>query len=255
MQIPLDGCALSGLRSQPLTRRHFISCLAVAAMRLSLYGQHLLLPLNPNSVRFAVIGDMGTGELPQYEVGGMMNKSREVFHFDFVLMLGDNVYGGRSVRDYREKFELPYKELRNAGVQFYGSLGNHDSPIERFYSPFNMNGQNYYTYRKGNAQFFVLDTTYLKTEQLSWLEKELRNSDTDWKICYFHHALYSSGTFHGPSTELRRSLEPLFVKYGVQVVFAGHEHVYERTKPQKGITYFTEGASGQLRKGDLRKTP
>ena len=49
-------------------------------------------------------------------------------------------------------------------------------------------------------------------------------------------------------------LEPLFVKYGVQVVFAGHEHVYERVKPQKGTYYFTEGASGQLRKGNLRKS-
>ena len=49
-------------------------------------------------------------------------------------------------------------------------------------------------------------------------------------------------------------LEPLFLKYGVQVVFAGHEHVYERVKPQKGIYYFTEGASGELRAGNLKKT-
>ena len=133
-------------------------------------------------------------------------------------------------------------------------MGNHDSTTERFYKPFNMNGQQYYTYKKGNVQFFVLDSNYMKPEQLSWLQKELQNSGTDWKICYFHHPLYSSGSFHGPSTELRLSLEPLFVKYGVQVVFAGHEHVYERTKPQNGITYFTEGASGELRKGNLKKT-
>jgi 3',5'-cyclic AMP phosphodiesterase CpdA len=94
----------------------------------------------------------------------------------------------------------------------------------------------------------------MKPEQLSWLAKELQNSGADWKICYFHHPLYSSGSFHGASTELRLALEPLFVKYGVQVVFAGHEHVYERMKPQNGITYFTEGAAGELRKGDLKKT-
>jgi len=94
----------------------------------------------------------------------------------------------------------------------------------------------------------------MKPEQLSWLEKELHNSSTDWKLCYFHHPLYSSGSFHGASTELRLSLEPLFVKYGVQAVFAGHEHIYERMKPQKGITYFTEGAAGELRQGDLKKT-
>jgi 3',5'-cyclic AMP phosphodiesterase CpdA len=92
----------------------------------------------------------------------------------------------------------------------------------------------------------------MKPQQLAWLEKELQNSGSDWKICYFHHPLYSSGAFHGPSTDLRLLLEPLFIKYGVQVVFAGHEHVYERVKPQKGIYYFTEGASGSLRQGNLR---
>jgi 3',5'-cyclic AMP phosphodiesterase CpdA len=237
-----------------IPRRQFISCMALATMRLSLYGQELILPLKPSSVRFAVIGDMGTGELPQYEIAAKMNSSREIFHFDFVLMLGDNIYGGHNPADYHKKFELPYKPLLDAGVQFYGSLGNHDSTTERFYKPFNMNGQPYYTYKRGNVQFFVLDTNYMKPEQVSWLQKELQNSRADWKICYFHHPLYSSGSFHGASTELRLSLEPLFVKYGVQVVFAGHEHVYERTKPQNGITYFTEGAAGELRKGNLKKT-
>ena len=117
-----------------------------------------------------------------------------------------------------------------------------------------MNGQQYYTYKKGNVRFFALDTNYMNPQQLAWLEKELQNSGSDWNICYFHHPLYSSGAFHGSSTELRLVLEPLFVKYGVQVVFAGHDHVYERVKPQKGIYYFTEGASGSLRRGNLKKT-
>jgi 3',5'-cyclic AMP phosphodiesterase CpdA len=237
-----------------ISRRHFISGLALAGMELSLYGQDLILPLKPGSVRFAAIGDMGTGDLPQYEIAGKMGAARPLFHFDFVIMLGDNIYGGSNQSDYQKKFELPYKGLLDAGVQFYAALGNHDSPSERYYKPFNMNGQPYYTYKKGNVQFFVLDSNYLKPEQLSWLEKELQNSGSDWKICYFHHPLYSSGSFHGASTELRLSLEPLFVKYGVKVVFAGHDHIYERTKPQKGITYFTEGAAGELRKGDLKKT-
>jgi 3',5'-cyclic AMP phosphodiesterase CpdA len=143
--------------------------------------------------------------------------------------------------------------LLDAGVPFYAALGNHDKPNERFYKPFNMNGQQYYTYKKGNVRFFVLDTTSMDPRQLAWLEKELQNSGSDWKICYFHHPLYSSAAFHGSSTGLRRVLEPLFVKYGVEAVFAGHDHVYERVMPQKGISYFTEGASGSLRKGNLRK--
>jgi hypothetical protein len=117
-----------------------------------------------------------------------------------------------------------------------------------------MNGQKYYTYKKGNVRFFALDSNYMNPQQLAWLEKELQGSGSDWKICFFHHTLYSSGRFHGSANELRLLLEPLFVKYGVQVVFAGHEHVYERVKPQKGIYYFTEGASGSLRKGNLKKT-
>jgi 3',5'-cyclic AMP phosphodiesterase CpdA len=236
-----------------IPRRHFVSFLALGAMKLSLYGQELSLPLKPNSFRFAVIGDMGTGELPQYEIANKMNVFHDTFHFDFVLMLGDNIYGGHNASDYRNKFELPYKALLAADVKFYAALGNHDSPREKFYEPFNMNGQQYYTFKRGNVQFFVLDSNSLGPGQLSWLEKELQNSGADWKICCLHHPLYSSGGFHGSSTELRISLEPLFIKYGVHAVFAGHEHVYERTKPQKGITYFTEGASGELRKDNLRK--
>jgi hypothetical protein len=230
-----------------------VACIALAAMSLSL-SQELTLPLKPDSVRFAVIGDMGTGKKPQYEVAEQMINNRQRFPFDFVIALGDDLYGGDNPSDYESKFERPYKLLLDAGVTFHAVLGNHDSPNERFYKPFNMNGQKYYTYKKSNVRFFALDSNYMNKQQLTWLEKELQNSGSEWKICYFHHPLYSSGAFHGPSTDLRILLEPLFVKYGVQVVFAGHEHVYERVKPQSGIYYFTEGASGSLRKGNLRKT-
>jgi predicted phosphodiesterase len=237
-----------------MRRSAFASCVALVALSLSLYAQELTLPLKPDSVRFAAIGDVGTGEKPQFEVAGQIIAHRRQFPFEFVIMLGDNIYGGHDPIDYENKFELPYKALLDAGVKFYAALGNHDTPNERFYKFFNMNGQKYYTYRKNNVRFFALDSNYMDPQQLAWLEKELQNSGSEWKICYFHHPLYSSGAFHGSSTELRLLLEPLFVKYGVEVVFAGHEHVYERVKPQNGIYYFTEGASGSLRKGNLRKT-
>lgn len=237
----------------PAARRAALSsAIALAAFGLALYAQDLTLPLKPDSVRFAVIGDMGTGEKPQYELAAKLIEYRQKFPYDFVLMLGDNLYGGDSPADYESKFERPYKPLLDAGVKFYATLGNHDKPNERFYLPFNMNGQQYYTYKKGNVRFFVLDSTYMNPRQFAWLEQQLQDSGSDWKICYFHHPLYSSGAFHGSSTELRLVLEPLFVKYGVQAVFSGHDHVYERVKPQKGISYFTEGASGSLRTGNLR---
>ncbi len=221
---------------------------------LSLRAQDIALPVKPDSVRFAAIGDMGTGGREQYDVAQRMVEYRRKFPFDFVIMLGDNIYAGKSPNDLAKKFEIPYKPLLDAGVQFYAALGNHDDTNERFYKFFNMNGQLYYTFQKGNARFFVLDTNYMDPKQLAWLEKELPRAGADWKICYFHHPLYSSGAFHSSSTELRLLLEPLFVKYGIHVVFAGHEHVYERVKPQKGIYYFTEGASGELRAGNLQPT-
>src|ERR1051326_1716454 len=85
-----------------IPRRHFISGVALAAIRLSLYGQAPAGPSKPDSVRFAAIGDMGTGQPPQYEVAAQMNISRETIPFDFVLMLGDNLYGGHSPSDYRQ---------------------------------------------------------------------------------------------------------------------------------------------------------
>jgi predicted phosphodiesterase len=220
----------------------------------SLLAQDLKVPLKSGSVRFAVIGDMGTGDVPQYDVAKQMVEFRQKFEFSFVIMLGDNIYGGKSPAEMKRKFETPYKPLLDAGVQFYASLGNHDDTNQRFYKLFNMNEQQYYTFKKGNVRFFALDSNYMDPKQLTWVEKELGNSGKDWKLPFFHHPLYSSASFHGPSVELRKILEPLFQKYGVEAVFAGHEHVYERTRPQKGIVYFIEGASGQLRRGDLRSS-
>jgi len=237
-----------------MRRRVFIFLILFALLAPAGMGVQLKLPVKSNSVRFLIIGDMGNGKKPQYELAKRMDEARQSFPFNFALTLGDNFYGGTTARDLQNKFEIPYKPLLDAGVKFYASLGNHDSPNQRSYKFFNMNGANYYTYKKGNVRFFALDSTYMDPKQLAWLETELRNAGSDWKICYFHHPLYSSARAHGPATDLRLRLEPLFIKYGVNVVFAGHEHVYERIKPQHGIYYFTEGASGELRKGDLRTT-
>ena len=209
-------------------------------------------PLQAKSVRLAAIGDMGTGAPLQMDVARQMFKSHGVFPFDFVITLGDNIYTGSAPADFDKDFAVPYKSLLDAGVLFYASLGNHDDPNERLYKPFNMDGASYYTYKKGNVRFFVLDSNYMDAKQTAWLEAQLRTASNDeWKVCYFHHALYSSGKYHGPATDLRKVLEPLFVEYGVDVVFSGHEHVYERILPQRGIYYFTEGASGELRAGNL----
>jgi 3',5'-cyclic AMP phosphodiesterase CpdA len=91
-------------------------------------------------------------------------------------------------------------------------------------------------------------------EQLAWLDKELADSTATWKICFFHHPLYSDGKTHGPDLDLRRQIEPIFVAHGVNLVLSGHDHCYERFKPQKGIYYFLLGNSGQLRMHGLKSS-
>jgi 3',5'-cyclic AMP phosphodiesterase CpdA len=180
------------------------------------------------------------------------------FPFELMLMVGDNIYGTDTPADMKNKFETPYKPLADAGVKFQAALGNHDNPNQRFYKGFNMGDKRFYSFRppKSNGiRFFAIDSNYVDKEQTDWLEKELSSSQSDWKIPFFHHPLYSSGRTHGSALETRAVLEPLFVKYGVSAVFAGHDHIYERTKPQKGgIVHWVCGAGGSLRKGDIRPT-
>jgi hypothetical protein len=207
-----------------------------------------------DAVRFAVIGDNGTGDRYEYEVAQQMVAAHRRFPFELVLMLGDNIYGGQSAKDFVQKFEAPYRPLLEAGVRFYASLGNHDDQSNRLYKPFNMGGERYYTFVRGNVRFVVLDSDYVDAKQMAWLDAALKSAGEEWKICYFHHPLYSNGGRHGSQVDLRVLLEPVFVKYGVNVVFSGHDHIYERLKPQRGIQYFVSGAAGQVRKGDLRRS-
>jgi hypothetical protein len=211
------------------------------------------LPLKEGSVRFMVVGDTGTGTDKQQELADLMVKYRQVFPFEFALMMGDNMYGGERAEDYKIKFEDVYKTLLNEKVKFYATLGNHDESNQRFYANFNMNGEEYYRFTKGNVAFYALNSNYMDARQIKWLEGQLSNDTSDWKIVFFHHPPYSSGGKHGSDTKLREVVEPIFMKYGINAVFAGHEHFYERIKPQKGIYYFISGAGGKLRDGDVKQ--
>ena len=232
--------------------RTLVAVLSVCCS-IVLSAQQAILPRKADSVRFAVLGDTGTGDTAQREIAQQLMRSRQQFPFTFALMLGDNLYGSERPQDYTRKFEVPYKALIDAKVEFHAALGNHDDPNQRFYKLFNLGGQRYRTFRKENVRFFVLDSNYMDPPQIKWLEKELQASGSDWKIPYMHHPLYTSSS-RGPVEELRTVLEPLFVKYGVDVVLSGHEHTYERTKPQQGVHYFIAGGSAKLNRGDLRKS-
>ncbi len=127
------------------------------------------------------------------------------------------------------------------------------------HAPFHMAGHRYYAFEESGAgpagerlraRFFALDTSRLDSAQRDWLRRELASGDADWKICFFHHPVYSAGRY--ATGWLRRQLEPLLVRGGADVAFSGHDHIYVRLKPQNGVQYFVSGGASAVRTGDFR---
>jgi len=220
---------------------------------------------------FLAFGDSGSGSEEQLELAAQMEK----FDPDFVVHMGDMVEGGLDADADMRYFE-PYKKML-ARQPFFLTLGNHDygkrNESKRFlrenYIPFHsmpLTGRPpyYYYFDEGNARFFVLDTNYFNgakwaqsldkgTRQYKWLERFLSKTKKTWKFVILHEPVYSTGA-HGVIEAQRTTLEPLFQKYKVDLVFQGHDHNYERTRPVKdgmpddeeGIVYITLGGGGQI---------
>ena len=249
------------MQSKPstlVTRRSAIGSLAALAAGAmfkpsSVFGFDFV----DSKTRFAVIGDFGTGGSDECAIAAAMLDSHRKAALDLVVAVGDNIYPNGSGRYFTKHFEEPFAGLLKERVKFYAVLGNHDVEEGRKdqmnYPLFNMGGSNYYSISRNNGlvDFFMLDSTDLSTTQVGWLENSLRDSRAIWKLAALHHPVYSSGKKHGSDLKLRTQLEPLFKRYRVQTVFSGHDHVYERTKPQEGIQYFVTGAGGKCRRGDI----
>ena len=222
------------------------------------------LPAKVGAVKFAVIGDSGRWSQEQVEVARQVAAARARFPFDFVIMLGDNNYGDGSPESFKVRFEEPFQPLLDARVPFYAALGNHDEEIgEQWKYPlFNMGGHRYLTFEKKagllpavagtSVRFFVVNTNNLDADQIKWLTHETASSQADWKIAYAHHPLYSTGRYALTTGMRRRALEPIYVNNGIDVVFSGHEHFYQRLVPQNGVVYFVAGASGSVRNGEMK---
>lgn len=213
----------------------------------------ITLPRRDGSVKMLVFGDAGRGSAEQYELGRVMNTYHQAFPYDVVLMTGDNIYGPDKAADMKKKFEDVYRPLLDKGVKFYASLGNHDTSNQRFYALFNMNGEEYFRFEKGNVALYSLNSNYMDKRQMDWLTGKLATDGNKWKVAFFHHPPFSSGGRHGSDEKIREALHPLFIRHGIDVVFTGHDHFYERIKPQDGITYFVAGAGGKIRKGDIKE--
>ena len=230
-------------------------------------------------VRFAVIGDMGCGCKAQEAVAQEMLEWYQKNPFQLVLTTGDNIYGddfnrfwgrrrGGDKRAFFEQFDRFYNPLRNRGVLFFATLGNHDlqtrngtDVIEdrRRFNILSKEGYYYFSPNPKLVTFVALNTETLQYQdetspQLKWLQKVLHDSKSVWKIVVGHHPLYSPAGSHPTSENLRKILEPVLVRNGVKVYFGGHNHFYSRSKPQHGILHFTTGGGGRHLKTP-RRTP
>jgi len=197
-------------------------------------------------LRFAAIGDFGSGWPVQREVAQSMCKWRERRPFDVVVTTGDNIYPNGAPRYFQEKFFDPYDCLLSDGVQFHASLGNHDYLTRRGRpeineAAFGMSKRNYVLRRDG-VRFVVADSNRLDRE---WLSDATRARPLDrWTIVVFHFPVFSPGTIRGSTPGYRPDLPRLFARRGVDLVLNGHDHLYAVTKPMRRIRYVVTGGGG-----------
>jgi calcineurin-like phosphoesterase family protein len=204
----------------------------------------LPLPGNRGSTVFAAIGDSGSGDAAQDSIArAMLTYFTSGRRFRFVLLLGDNLYHD----DYTGEFLTPYKALLDRGVKFHAALGNHDRDLQIHFKPFNMNDREFYSFDDGNARFVALNSNRPSDPaQAKWFETVFADAAAKWRICFFHHPLYSSGQHAEESAQvIRPALEDALVQAQVNIVFSGHEHLYERIAPQQSVRYFVSGGGGR----------
>jgi hypothetical protein len=245
----------------------------------------------PGLLRFAALGDSGSGKPAQLRVAEQMNalhRRRKQDPWSFALMMGDNIYENGEPKYFDDKFIDVYRQLMDDGVNFRATLGNHDirhnDGRDQVLEPaFGYEGrQDEYAFSAGPtlengkqlARFLCLNSTrWVRAIEAGdtgevaklrdRLREQLRESDKyQWNIAYFHHPLYSHvKTFagiiprgHGPNERLREILEPE-IDETVDVVLAGHEHFYQKIRPQRGVHHIISGAAGKTRQGVDKKHP
>jgi len=218
-------------------------------------------------VRIIALSDTG------HEVKGIQENVNEIMNLDLgknldaILLAGDNMKAEYyNIFNVYRHFLKPFSPLLKMGVPIYAALGNHDVSSINFqinFKLFNMKGQRYYTVNLGKdfIDIFILDPMILQTQgeeqekELKWLTKELAKSIAQWKIVIMHFPIYTSSNNHDPNLKLRMLLAPLFAKYGVNIVLAGHNHIYQRTVPIKGIIYFVDGIGSKIDDEGFKEDP
>ncbi len=191
---------------------------------------------------FAVLGETRTNDDNHRLVVESIIAARP----DFYLHLGDMVGDGSSLEEWEIFFQIEAELLSH--VPIFSSLGNHERNHHNYYEVFYLpNNERWYSFDYGHAHFVCLQidgfSSYGQgTEQYFWLEEDLASTEQPWKFVFFHVPPYSSGP-HGGDLQVRAALHPLFVRHGVDIVFNGHDHDYERSVAD-GVTYVVTGGGG-----------
>jgi hypothetical protein len=193
-------------------------------------------------VAFLAAGDYGVGGSRELSLGLRMRSFEGRNPADILVLLGDNDYT-RSPSRFRSSWQRSFGWARRRGLRVAGVLGNHDYEVGRGRYELGLLGMPgpYYTRRLGDAQVIFLDSNAITARQTAWLEQVLADSDATWKIAVLHHPPYTCGGHSGNADVIRRWV-PLFESFGVQLVFAGHDHNYQRFAARNGVTYVVDGA-------------
>jgi len=199
--------------------------------------------------RIAAVGDIGTGHAPEYAVVAAMDAQHQSRRYDAIVMLGDLVYPDGEARLVDEVVLRPYAPLLRDDVDLIPVLGNHDHISGQGDEIMKELGRTsaWYAEVVGPALVVVLDSNQVEDPaQTSWLRSTLRDSTSTWTIVAMHHPPYSAG-WHGSSIDVREAWSGLFMQYGVDLVLAGHDHDYQRSKVIDGIVYVVSGGGAKTR--------
>lgn len=200
-------------------------------------------------VRFVAFGDSGSGGSDQM---ALLEQLAEV-PFDLMIHTGDIAYDDGTRAEFERTFFDVYAQLLRSFPMFPSS-GNHEyhtddaAPFrEVFALPENGGArgrERWYSFDWGDVHFVALDTEKMGPEQAAWLEADLARNQRRWTIVYGHRPPFSSG-HHGSSGAFRRTFVPILERHGVDLVLSGHDHHYERIKPQNGVQYVVTGGGGR----------
>jgi acid phosphatase type 7 len=199
---------------------------------------------------FAVYGDSRSGGVDHRKVVRAILESRPaaVFH------TGDMVNDGTDADDWKE-FDAITAELRQK-AEFFPSLGNHEKGSGKYFTDFGLPGDyRWYSVSRGGVHVAVLDSgsdLSPGSPQYAWLEKDLAQADTPFVAVMLHTSPFSTGHY-GDDGGLGRDLVPLLERSGVDVVFSGHDHDYERLEVN-GIVYLVTGGGGAPLRGQKGKS-